>query len=287
MTPVRLAAGAYYGSVRQRLDVAGLTLTETRYGPSTRLPHHSHDTAYLCLVIAGAFEESVGARHRACIAGRLLVRSAGETHAQKFGASGGRCFNIQLGESWEARIAALAAAERPTTGAHDGEAASLAKRLYCRLGSRDPMSALEVEGLVCLILAELAPRSAGREPVSAVCRAVTVATDFIRANFRSSISLSTAAAAAEVHPTTLAHAFRSRHGVTVGAFVRRCRVEWVRGQLQDDRESLSSLALRAGFHDQAHFTRAFRSVVGCPPGEYRRLTIRPFAPRVTAARRLT
>jgi AraC-like DNA-binding protein len=125
------------------------------------------------------------------------------------------------------------------------------------------------------MLAELAPRPVGRAPANVPPRSVAVATDFIRAHFRSTVSLTDAAAAARVHPTSLAHAFRSHHGATVGAFVRRCRVEWAQSQIRNGAEPLSSLALRAGFHDQAHFTRAFRGIVGCPPGEYRRLTLPP------------
>jgi AraC family transcriptional regulator len=273
MTPIRLAAGSYYGTTEQRLDVAGVTFTETIYGPGTRLPHHTHESAYLCLVVEGEFDESLGARHRACAAGHLLVRPAGETHAQSFGASGGRCFNIHLGAPWESRIAALASAQRPIPGAHGGAAAGWARRLYGRLSSRAPVSALSVEGLVCLMLAELAPPAAGREGARRASRAVGMATDFIRAHFRSPISLTAVAAAAQAHPTSLARAFRSHHGVTVGAYIRSRRVEWAQRQLRNDAEPLASLALSAGFHDQAHFTRTFRSAVGCPPGAYRRLSL--------------
>ena len=272
MSPLRLAAGSYYGTPRQRLDIADVTFVETHYAPGTRLPRHSHDNAYLCLVVDGVFDESDRSRRRTCTPGQLLVRPPGETHADTFGSSGGRCFNIQLGDSWRARIDDLADTERPAPGTHGGEAARLAERLYRRLRSREPVSAMAVEGLVCLLLAELAPRPAAREPSDAMSQAVAVATEFIHEHFHGSISLVAAAVAARTHPTSLARAFRAHHGVTVGTFVRRCRVEWAQSRLRSQRESLADIAQRAGFYDQAHFTRSFRSVVGCTPGEYRRLS---------------
>ena len=37
------------------------------------------------------------------------------------------------------------------------------------------------------------------------------------------------------------------------------------------RASLAYVALESGFHDQGHLTRHFKRVIGCTPGQYRKI----------------
>ena len=58
--PPRLTCGNYYGETLRRRTVAGVVLTETRYAPHSRLPRHSHEHAYFCLVRRGGYVETYG-----------------------------------------------------------------------------------------------------------------------------------------------------------------------------------------------------------------------------------
>ncbi len=49
------------------------------------------------------------------------------------------------------------------------------------------------------------------------------------------------------------------------------RLDGAREQIRDGR-SLAEVACDAGFSDQAHFTRVFKSAVGLTPGRYRALS---------------
>jgi AraC family transcriptional regulator len=71
------------------------------------------------------------------------------------------------------------------------------------------------------------------------------------------------------HPSHVAREFHRHEGVTVGEFVRRCRLELAARALQSGRQSIGEVALDAGFCDQSHFTNAFRRVFGVTPGEWR------------------
>jgi AraC-like DNA-binding protein len=52
------------------------------------------------------------------------------------------------------------------------------------------------------------------------------------------------------------------------------RLDFARGRLRDG-VPLAELALSAGFADQAHFTRMFRSAYGVTPGRYASLRESP------------
>ena len=61
---------------------------------------------------------------------------------------------------------------------------------------------------------------------------------------------------------------------TVAGFIRSRRLERSRRDLLDPAlrsRPVSAIALRHGFAEPAHFSRAFRAAYGRPPGEYRRL----------------
>ena len=64
--------------------------------------------------------------------------------------------------------------------------------------------------------------------------------------------------------------FRRSIGVNPKTFSGIHRFQTLLGQLSDSSESLSVLALRAGYSDQAHMTREFRRFSGVSPGEYLR-----------------
>jgi hypothetical protein len=62
----RLSRGQFYGQVTHHREVGGLNLSETRYAPGTRLPPHSHQHGYFCLVRHGYYREKYGDRERLC-----------------------------------------------------------------------------------------------------------------------------------------------------------------------------------------------------------------------------
>ena len=72
-----------------------------------------------------------------------------------------------------------------------------------------------------------------------------------------------------VAPATLARSYRSAFRITVGERIRQLRIERAVRDLLESEEPLSSVALRAGFYDQSHFTNLFRRRFGVTPAQYR------------------
>ena len=93
------------------------------------------------------------------------------------------------------------------------------------------------------------------------------------------LSLAVIARECGVGPSTLAIAFRRAFGTSVGEAIRAVRVAQAKSALATTREPLAQIAVRCGFHDQAHFTRVFER----PPARrrtsiaVRRLEIDPYA----------
>ena len=83
------------------------------------------------------------------------------------------------------------------------------------------------------------------------------------------MGLMSVAAAVEVHPSHLARVFRKFYGCTLGDFLRRVRLEHAVQALSRQEKSLAEVALAAGFCDQSHLTRAFKSHLGMTPAKFR------------------
>jgi AraC-like DNA-binding protein len=70
-------------------------------------------------------------------------------------------------------------------------------------------------------------------------------------------------------------AFRLAYGVPPHAYIVRRRVELAAQLMLASRDPLTDIALKCGFHDQAHLSKQFRQVTGETPGAWRRLRRRP------------
>ena len=74
---------------------------------------------------------------------------------------------------------------------------------------------------------------------------------------------------AGVHRVHLGRVFQARYGMPLREYHRRLRIEWAARELLERDASVGDLAQRAGFADQAHFTRYFKRQLGVTPTAYR------------------
>jgi AraC-like DNA-binding protein len=70
-------------------------------------------------------------------------------------------------------------------------------------------------------------------------------------------------------------AFRLAYGEPPHAYIVRRRVELAAQLMLASSEPLSEIALKCGFHDQAHLNKQFRQLTGETPAAWRRLRRRP------------
>lgn len=269
MNPIRLAPGHFLGGIARSLDAAGLMLRETSHAPHQKLPLHLHEAPHFCFGLDGRCAERIGRRSVDCVPGVLEFHPAGTTHSSTWCASGGRCFTVTLGTRWVERIAALDTADRPYEGMLSARHRPLATRLHRELLDATSASPLVLEGLTLTLLGEATRQrevTARGAPPAWLVRAE----EFLRESAFASVRAEDAARVAGVHPVVLARGFRRRHGVTVGEFVRRLRVDRAADLLARTMLPLSRIAQDCGFADHAHFTRTFRRERHLSPSEFRR-----------------
>jgi AraC family transcriptional regulator len=157
----------------------------------------------------------------------------------------------------------IAVDDGPREAVAETTARAWAITLIQELANRDPGWELIVEGLIFVGLGRLTrvAELAAHRPAW-LDEAVALA--------RQQQSLAAISRRIGRHPSHVAREFHRHEGVTVGEFVRRCRLELAALALRQGGQSISEVALDAGFCDQSHFTNAFRRVFGMTPGEHRR-----------------
>jgi two-component system, response regulator YesN len=69
---------------------------------------------------------------------------------------------------------------------------------------------------------------------------------------------------------TLKRIFRSCRGMSIAAFSRTARIERAKLLLRETNNTLQMIAEETGYTEGNNFQYAFKQMVGCTPGEFRR-----------------
>jgi Response regulator containing CheY-like receiver domain and AraC-type DNA-binding domain len=92
---------------------------------------------------------------------------------------------------------------------------------------------------------------------------------YLRENYASQIDFSSIAEAHGVSAPYLSRLFHEAAGVSPSRYLTRCRMEHARKLLLDSRLSVREIALRVGYPDPFHFSKAFKNETGLSPSEFR------------------
>jgi len=259
------------GTQDRRAEFNGFTLTETVRQPGLVLPRHYHAYTNLGLALRGAFVETIGERSCEVSPGSLILRPAGEMHANRYGRIETRCLIIEIRPQRLEMIRQTSDILQRVAHLRSAAIRSLAQRLQGEFRLRDEASSLAIEAIILELLAQAMRQHSSHLPATE-SRSLRDARDFIHARFCHPLGLSEIAEAAGVHPSHLAKMFRRHYRCTVGAYVRRLRLEYAAQELSRSDKTLSEIALAAGFYDQSHFTHVFKLHFGLTPSAYRAAT---------------
>jgi AraC family transcriptional regulator len=210
--------------------VADLILSETCYSPGSRLPRHSHENAYLCLVRQGSYSETYGGRTRTCGPMTVAFHPPEELHEESFHDEPVLSFNVELTARWLHRLRDHSALLERAPHFDGGPHAFLVLRLYREFQAPDGLSPLAVEGLMLEMAAEACRRSqpdARRNKP----RWLEQTRELLHARFHEPMTLAEIAAGVGVHPVYLASVFRRHYRSSVGEYVRRLRIEFASRRL--------------------------------------------------------
>jgi AraC family transcriptional regulator len=249
----------------------GFTLSELRFPAEYAQAWFEPESPYLAVVLEGGLEKSFRARTMRFARTAALSMPVGAAHSARFGGGGARIVIVKPTPDWNAPRRCLdRLAELRGRGY-----AWLAWRLAAELHAADAAAPIAAEGFALELLAA-ATRESDGPPRGRRPEWLRAAEELLRE--RPPRGVGSVAASVGVHPAHLARVFRAHHGVSVGEYVRRVRLEWAATELARSDTPLAVIATEAGFADQSHFTRLFKQHAGVTPARYRLETQRAAAP---------
>jgi AraC family transcriptional regulator len=142
-------------------------------------------------------------------------------------------------------------------------------RLYREHKEMDACSVLTIEGLVLEMLAIVGRMRNVKEQHGPPW--FPRAMELLHEDFRTNLKVQDIANEVSVHPFHLSRVFRTVHRQTIGEYVQKLRVSYACKELLKAENDLVTVALAAGFSDQSHFTRVFKSITGITPGAFREI----------------
>lgn len=260
------------GIIDNTCQVNGLNLSDAVYPPNLRQPRHTHKLASFSVVLSGKYLEKYDRKSFLRQSSTVIFHPPEESHAVNF-ETNVQILNVQFDFKRLAAIREHSTVLETAASFQTENINHLARRIYQEFQSSDDFSALAIEGLILEILAE-ASRSKAAAGERDSPRWLENTRDFLHDNFADSFFVEDIAKIAGVHPVHLSRVFRQKFGCTIGEYVRRLRVEFANRQISATEAPLSEIALAAGFADQSHLNKTFKSVFGLTPAEHRKISRR-------------
>jgi AraC family transcriptional regulator len=260
--------GGSYGEQRGLHLIGGFVVSETVHQRGQNLPHHAHERASINFVLDGAYAETFRGSSHAYGPATIIVKPAGEQHANNFRDASAHCLLIELTAARSATFQACFEATRAPSSRTATDLKAIALRIVRELRTRDAFSAIAVEANILELLVASA-RAQDKRNAGAAPKWLREVVEKLHDETIDS-PLAQLADDAGVHPVHLARAFRKHFGSSPGEYSRLIRLNRAIELLAKSDEPIGKIALAAGFFDQSHFSRCVKQRTGMSPGALRR-----------------
>jgi len=258
------------GSIRSiTVDLPAVRVSDVWFPPKVWLEPHTHDRPVFAVALDGALDSRLPGECLECEPATVWTEPAQELHSNRVSERGARVLALQPDPDAEPIARACGELLHAVHHWRHGGVASLARRMSAELRETDSAARLTLEGLALEMLGLGLRTRVGAGALAALPSWLRRARDLLHDRCSDPLDLAAVAHEVGVDPARLARCFRRTFRVPLGTYQRRLRLEWAAHELMTTETPIGRLALRAGFYDQAHFTRHFRRHTGQTPAAYR------------------
>jgi AraC family transcriptional regulator len=256
---IRLEHFRYLGRNRRDFVMKGAILSETVYSGPVTEEWHYHEHEHLSLIIDGGNREEREGKEIIAKPGTLIRYPAGIVHRNRNTKFPSRNFNLSFTETFLTKVDGFTLTEDD----HDLSFAVLKIYRECQTNE------LHTDGIINdMLLSCYVDNSRTKSSCSDQMKIVR---EVLHDRWSEVVSLDELSKASKLHPVTVSKWFPKYYRCTVGEYSRKLKVANAMMKIRESREHLTRIGLACGFFDQSHFIRAFKSVTGLNPKQWRNL----------------
>ncbi len=211
-----------------------------RWSPGQRIARHRHRQAYAAIVLSGSYEECGSAGRFQVQPGDVLIHPSFDAHLDRFSSAGACILNLTLPATAGAPVFGRIEDPDEIVRAAERDLAAARESLRRQMRHRETLPVDWPDALALQLRAD------------PTCRLDAWANE------------------QGLSKEALSRGFGKLFGITPTAFRAEAKVQRALTLMAQGAQPLTSIALAAGFSDQAHMTRAVRTVTGEPPTRLRR-----------------
>jgi AraC family transcriptional regulator len=236
-----LSSGQFYGQTRQKLELNGLTITDTEYSYQF-IDWHYHEHSHFELTMRGDTCAGNSRETFYCSADTLLFHNCQEPHYNVKPAGTTRGFQLEITPQWSQQFDVnLQALPDSTKVLHPG-VKLLFYNIYKESKLADDVSVLSMDALLLNMLTTM--RGVARRADNHRPAWVKTIDEMLRENFLEPPSLQTLATELNLHWAHLSRDFPRYFHCHFGAYIRQLRIE----------KSLALLTKAISFGASANFS---------------------------------
>ena len=245
-------------------------VAEGLYAAGEKQEKHAHSYASISFVFAGSLQETVGRTPELAFPFSTAIKPCGVEHVDHFGTTGARLLSVQFPHRLIASLKDWDSDLNTWRWVHGGLQARLLLRLL-KMYRQPAILNSDLEDCVYEILGALSSHHSERAGAQ-IPRWLQLVKQDIDDTFAEGVRVSDLAARTQVHPVYLARQFRHHIGCSITEYRKLLKTRAATRALSSPNVSFAAVADEFGFADQSHFGRAFKSVTGLTPLDYRRLS---------------
>lgn len=267
MTAIQGAKAVANGGAMSLVS-SDFTMRVIEYPRNLWQPQHTHEQGSITLVLSGAIEEERIDRTHYALPFTVIVKTPGVPHSDRFGPRGCRTLQIILPRDFELRECGIEG--QGVLWHNDGGLAI--EPLLRLLKSLDYQPKPPQSDIVFNLYEALdALRNCSR-PTSEFPIWLRQTKEFIdHSEPLHPLSMSTIQKHVEIHPVHITRQFKRHFGCTVREYLQYRRIRAAVSFIAESSLTLTEVAYRCKFADQAHFCRAFRRIAKLTASDYRDL----------------
>lgn len=255
----------FLGQIQSAHIVHGCTVALTAYsGKQDQEDWHSHEHASISLLINGTHREHLWGTQHTRRPGDLKFIPAGELHRCEGYTPG--TIKINLGLKPEIFSQSGITEDRlDRLVPHSMNTKFGLLKLYHELETKDGYVNASAQMQLLALL-----RPADKIPKHLPLWAIQL-NALLQDEWDAVIDLQDLSGRLGVHPVTISRYFPQYFSATLGDHMRRIKVNRALLFIREKKLSLTEIAYKCGFADQAHFTRTFKTVTGYLPKDFRKI----------------